>query len=53
MGFYQAFEDEVKRGLEGKQSWIPIIHKKLNDNIVYGKNMYWLFGGMPGDLTKI
>jgi hypothetical protein len=48
MGFYQAFEDEVKRGLEGKQSWIPVIHKKLNDNIVYGKNMYWLFGGMPG-----
>jgi hypothetical protein len=48
MGFFSDFENEVKRGLEGKQSWIPLIHTKLNKNIVYGKNMYWIFGGMPG-----
>jgi hypothetical protein len=48
MGFFSNFKQEVDDGISGKQSWIPLIHTKLNNNVVYGKNMYWLFGGMPG-----
>lgn len=48
MSFFNNFKKELYEGFAGKQSWIPLIHTKLNNNIVYGKNMYWLFGGMPG-----
>ena len=47
------FKNEFTEGVEGKQTWLPIIHSKLNKNIVYGKNMYWIFGGMPGKLLPL
>ena len=48
MSFFSDFKKEFNEGVQGNQSWIPIIHNKLNKNLVYGKNMYWIFGGMPG-----
>lgn len=48
MSFFKNFREEMENGIQEKQSWIPLLHTKMNRNIVYGKSMYFIFGGLPG-----
>lgn len=51
MSFFKSFKNELDKGRNGDNKWIPLVHHKLNKNLIYGSNMYYLFGGLPGNLS--
>lgn len=48
MSFFSEFKKELIKGQEEENNWIPLVHTKLNKNLVFGSNMYYIFGGLPG-----
>lgn len=48
MSSFLDFRNKVQKGLDGSHTWIPLKQGKLGSSIVFGKNMYYLFGGLPG-----
>jgi len=48
MSSFAHFIKEVQKGINGGQLWLPLRQGKLGSNIMFGKNMYYLFGGLPG-----
>jgi hypothetical protein len=48
MSSFAHFMEDVQKGINGEQLWLPLRQGKLGSNIMFGKNMYYLFGGLPG-----
>jgi len=45
---FNLFRQQVQKGIDGLHTWIPLKQGKLGSSIVFGKGMYYLFGGLPG-----
>jgi len=48
MSYFTQFKEQVDKGINKEQLWLPLKQGKLGDHIMFGKNMYFLFGGLPG-----
>lgn len=48
MSYYSDFKEHFDAGQKGEHKWVPLSQSKLNSNVVVGKSMYYLFGGIPG-----
>lgn len=48
MSYFNQFKEELQKGLTNSQAWLPLSQGKLGSAIMFGKNMYFVFGGLPG-----
>lgn len=48
MSYFTDFKVELEKGVKNEHLWLPLSQGKLGSTIMFGKNMYYLFGGLPG-----
>ena len=49
MSYFNLFQEELDKGLNNEPIYLPLSQSKLNSNIFFGKSMYFLIGGLPGN----
>jgi hypothetical protein len=48
LNYFDLFQNEIDKGIKNESIYIPLSQSKLNSNIIFGKSMYFLIGGLPG-----
>jgi hypothetical protein len=48
MSYFSEFQEQVEKGINNEHLWLPLMQGKLGSSIMFGKGMYFLFGGLPG-----
>lgn len=48
MSYFTEFKEQLDKGINNENLWLPLSQGKLGSSIMFGKGMYFLFGGLPG-----